>query len=56
MSQIQAPGKKVSHQAEKMAPCVFSNYPVILVRVVLWTEVKANITTSCKATQRNTCS
>lgn len=52
-SQTQAPGKKVGHQAVKMAPCVFSNYPVILVRVVLWTKVRANISTSCKLTHRN---
>ena len=54
MSQIQAPGKKVCHQAVKMAPCVFSNYPVILVRVVLQMKVKPNVTTSCKPTYRNT--
>ena len=54
MSQTQAPGKKVGHQAVKMALCMFSNYPVILVRVVLRMKVKANINTSCKPTHRNT--
>ena len=54
MSQTQAPCKKISHQAEKMTPCVFSNYPVSFVRVVLWMKVEANVTTSCKPTYRNT--
>ena len=54
MSQTQAPCKKISHQAEKMTPCVFSNYPVSFVRVVLWMKVEANVTTSCKPAYRIT--
>ena len=38
MSQTQAPGKKISHQAVKMAPGVLSKYTVILVCVVLRTK------------------
>ena len=45
MSQVQAPDKEISHQAEKMAPGVSSRYPVILVRVVLGTRETTNITT-----------
>lgn len=44
MSQTQAPSEEVSHHSVKMATCVFSNYPVILVRVVLGTKKEANIT------------
>lgn len=54
MSQTQAPCKKISHQTEKMTPCVFSNYPVSFVRVVLWMKVEANVTKSCKPAYRIT--
>ena len=40
MSQTQASGEEISHQAVKMALRVRSNYPVIFVCVVLGTKVK----------------
>ena len=48
MSQIQAPREEVGHQSVKMATCVFSNYPVILVGVVLRRNERGNTATSYK--------